>query len=115
MITPSYLYFLKHVIFYQLSHGVQGIRGLAYTTKLRLNNPVKVGQKPTKGQKFPKSFLLVSSLSRNPENHFQTHPRIKALPPNEKLKTTQTFPFALLPSQVLFSENSQLLPLTAKP
>lgn len=87
MITPSYLYFLKHVIFYQVA--------MAYTASEDLRTPLsqteQVGQKPTKGKKFPKFFLLVSSLSRNPENHFQTHPRIKALPPNEKLKLHRLF------------------------
>ena len=42
-------------------------------------------------QKFPESFLLVSSLTRNPENHFQTHPRIKALPSMRSLKLHRLF------------------------
>lgn len=67
---------------------VYSIRGLAYTTKSGLN---KWDRNPLRGKKFPKFFLLASSLSRNPENHFQTHPRIKALPPNEKLKLHRLF------------------------
>ena len=51
----------------------------------------KGGRKPTKVQKFPESFLLVSALSRNPENHFQTHPRIKAFPSMRSLKLHRLF------------------------
>lgn len=74
----------------------------------------KWDRKPTKEQKLPESFLLVSSLTRNPENHFQTHPRIKAFLSMRSFKL-QTFPFVLLlPSQILFSETPKLPPLAAK-
>ena len=51
----------------------------------------KWDRKPTKEQKLPESFLLVSSLTRNPENHFQTHPRIKAFLSMRSLKLHRLF------------------------